>query len=355
MREALLLVGGQGTRLRPLTWTTPKPMLPVAGVPFIAHQLAKLRDAGVEHVILATSYKPEIFAQYFADGAWFDLDIDYVEESEPLGTGGAIRNSSTALRGAADDPIVILNGDVFSGHDLAGQVKQHERTNADVTLHLVQVDDARTYGCVPTNDDGEVLAFLEKMPEPVTNWVNAGAYVFRRSVIDTIPVDAVVSVERETFPGLLATGSRIFAWRENAYWIDVGTPEALVRCSADVVAGRVTSSALPRTSGGVLVADGAVISPTARLRTGTSIASGVTVKEEAVVDESIVMGGASIGASAVVKASVVGHNAVIGAGCRLADSVIGDGATLQDGVELPSGSRVEPDDVIGFERSGLPK
>lgn len=346
MREALLLVGGQGTRLRPLTWTTPKPMLPVAGVPFVAHQLAKLRDAGVEHVILATSYKPEIFAGYFGDGAWLGLDIDYVEESEPLGTGGAIRNSSTALRGAADDPIVILNGDVFSGHDLAGQVTQHERTNADVTLHLVQVDDARAYGCVPTNDDGEVLAFLEKMPEPVTNWINAGAYVFRRSVIDTIPADAVVSVERETFPGLLAAGSRVFAWRESAYWIDVGTPEALVRCSADLVAGRVASSATPPTSGGVLVVDGAVISPTASLRTGTSIGSGAIVKKEAVVDESIVMDGASIGASTVISASVVGHHVKVGDGCRLVGAVIGDGAALQDGVELPAGSRVEPDDVI---------
>ena len=277
MLEALLLVGGQGTRLRPLTLTTPKPMLPVAGVPFLAHQLAKLRDSGVTHVVLATSYKPEIFADYFGDGESLGIEIAYVQETEPLGTGGAIRNASAGLHSASDAPVIILNGDVLSGHDLSGQVAQHQRTGVDVTLHLVEVPDARAYGCVPTDEQGNVTAFLEKMPDPVTRWINAGAYVFRRSVIDTIPAGRVVSVERETFPDLLATGRRIGSWKETAYWIDVGTPQALVQCSADLVQGRVRSSAVPGPAGEFLAASDAIVDQTAVLTGGTSVGPGASI------------------------------------------------------------------------------
>ena len=214
MREAVVLVGGQGTRLRPLTLTTPKPLLPVAGVPFLTHQLAALRRAGVDHVVLATSYRAEVFSETFGDGAALGLELTYLTEDEPLGTGGAIRHASQGLRSAAADPVVVLNGDVLSGHDIAGQVAFHERTDADVTLHLVEVADARAYGCVPSDEDGRVTAFLEKMEHPVTRWINAGAYVFDRAVIDQIPAGRVVSVERETFPGLLAAGGEVRAWRE---------------------------------------------------------------------------------------------------------------------------------------------
>ena len=150
----------------------------------------------------------------------------------------------SGLRSGPDDPVVILNGDVLSGHDLAGQIDFHVSVDADVTLHLVEVADARAYGCVPTDDEDRVSAFLEKMENPVSSWVNAGAYVFRRSVIDAIPPGEVVSVERDTFPSLLASGRDVRAWKETAYWCDVGTPEALVRCSADVVLGVAPSAAL---------------------------------------------------------------------------------------------------------------
>ncbi|MEO8329336.1 MAG: nucleotidyltransferase family protein, partial [Candidatus Nanopelagicales bacterium] len=218
MLEAVLLVGGLGTRLRPLTLTTPKPMLPVAGVPFIAYQFAKLRAAGVEHVVLATSYRPQIFSEYFGDGSDQRLRITYVHEQQPLGTGGAIRNAAAALTGGQDEPIIVLNGDVLSGHDLRGQLLLHQESEAVVTLHLVEVDDARAYGCVPTTPDGQVTGFLEKMPEPVTQWINGGAYVFRRSAVDEIPAGLVVSVERDTFPELLANGAHIHSWKERAYW-----------------------------------------------------------------------------------------------------------------------------------------
>ncbi|MGH3278067.1 MAG: nucleotidyltransferase family protein, partial [Trebonia sp.] len=199
--EAILLVGGKGTRLRPLTLSAPKPLLPTAGVPFLAHQLARAAECGITHVVLATSYRAEMFTEAFGNGAQFGLTIDYVYESEPLGTGGGIRNAAGLLLGRPDDPVVVLNGDILSGHDLPAQVDLHRKKEAAVTLHLVPVDDPARYGSVPTDGGGRVTAFLEKMKNPPTNQINAGCYVFRRSVIDTIPAGQVMSVERETFPG----------------------------------------------------------------------------------------------------------------------------------------------------------
>ena len=345
MQEAVVLVGGLGTRLRPLTLTTPKPMLPVAGVPFIAHQCAKLQAAGVDHVVLATSYRPEIFADYLGDGASLGIRITYVHEREALGTGGAIRNASAALESGANDPVVILNGDVLSGHDLRGQVELHRKTEAAVTLHLVEVADARAYGCVPTDADGRVTAFLEKMPDPVTNWINAGAYVFRRSVIDAIPAGQVISVERDTFPNLLLAASDIRAWQESAYWIDVGTPEAFVRCSADVVLGVAPSNAAsPAGSariGDAMVLLGAEMANDVRLSGGTTIGAGARVGTGTDVDESVVMDAAVVGSSTRVRRSVIGKGAVIGDGCVLDGCVLADGVVVADGTELPPGTRVE--------------
>jgi mannose-1-phosphate guanylyltransferase len=152
--EAVVLVGGQGTRLRPLTIRTPKPMLPVAGVPFLTHQLARARAAGVEHVVLATSYKAEVFVAHFGDGANLGLRIDYVTETEPLGTGGGIRNVADRLESLPDDPVLILNGDVLSGHDLSAQLAAHRDAGAVATLHLVRVPDPRAFGSVVTDAEG---------------------------------------------------------------------------------------------------------------------------------------------------------------------------------------------------------
>ena len=192
--DAVLLVGGQGTRLRPLTISAPKPMLPAAGVPFTAHQLARARDAGVDHVVLATSYRAEVFEEYFGDGSAFGLDLEYVTETVPLGTGGGIRNVADRLRGGPEDPVLIFNGDVLSGVDLTALLERHTSAAAEVTLHLVEVDDPRAFGVVPTDDTGRVTAFLEKLPDPPTNRINAGCYVFRLRVIDAIPSGVCVSV-----------------------------------------------------------------------------------------------------------------------------------------------------------------
>ena len=348
-----MLVGGKGTRLRPLTLSAPKPLLPTAGVPFLAHQLARAAQCGITHVVLATSYRAEMFTEAFGDGAQFGLSLDYVYESMPLGTGGGIHNAASMLHGGGDDPIIVLNGDILSAHDLPAQVDLHRKAEAAVTLHLVPVVDPSAYGCVPTDASGRVTAFLEKTPHPVTSQVNAGCYVFRRSVIDQIPAGTVVSVERETFPALIGADAVVMGYAEDAYWLDVGTPEAFVRGSCDLVLGSMPSPAVPGGCGQSLVLAGARAAVDAELSGGTVIGAHAIVEAGAVVEGSVVFDGALIGAGAVVRHSIVGAGAVIAgtethhdgshvSAAALDGVIIGDGAYVGPGNELTGGLRLWP-------------
>ncbi|MEU8248207.1 NDP-sugar synthase [Nonomuraea sp. NPDC048916] len=340
--EAILLVGGQGTRLRPLTLGTPKPLLPTAGVPFLAHQLARARSFGVRRIVFATSYKASMFEPVFGDGEAFGLSLEYMTEETPLGTGGAIRNAAEALTSAPSDPVLILNGDILSGHDIGDQVRTHLSRDAAVTLHLTEVDDPSRFGCVPTDDDGRVTAFLEKTPNPVTNRINAGCYVFTRSVIDRIPRGEVVSVERETFPGLIESGELVLGYADRTYWLDVGTPAAFVRGSRDLVLGRLGSPALPGPPGEFLALDGAAVSPEAKVHGGSAVGSGVVVEAGAVVSGSVLCDGSVVHAGAIVADSVVGVGARVCSGAVVRDAVIGDGAVVGPGNELQAGVRLWP-------------
>lgn len=348
--DAILLVGGQGSRLRPLTVTTPKPMLPAAGVPFITHQLARARDAGIEHVVLSTSFKAELFEEYFGDGSGLGIDLEYVTETEPLGTGGGIRNVADRLRGGPDDAVVVMNGDVLSGLDMGGLLRRHASSGADVTLYLTRVDDPRAFGLVPTDRQGRVTAFLEKptRPEEIeTDQVNAGCYVFRRSVLERIPPGRPVSVERETFPGLLRDGAVVLGHVDPSYWLDLGTPAAFVKGCTDLVLGRVHSSVLPGGTGESLVLDGATIGEDVGLLAGTVVGAGARIHQRALLDGAVVFDGATIGAGTVVRRSVIGRGAVVGPGCVLVDAVVGDGATVGARCELRAGARVWTGAVLG--------
>ncbi|SDL19637.1 nucleotidyltransferase family protein [Streptomyces indicus] len=343
MTEAILLVGGKGTRLRPLTVNTPKPMVPAAGVPFLTHQLARARAAGVTHIVLATSYLAEVFEPHFGDGADLGLELEYVTEDEPLGTGGAIRNVAPRLRSGPDEPVLIFNGDILTGLDIRALVATHESTGADVSLHLTRVPDPRAYGLVPTDDTGRVTAFLEKPQTPeeiVTDQINAGAYVFRRSLIDTIPAGRPVSVERETFPGLLAEGAHLQGMVDSTYWLDLGTPQAFVRGSADLVLGRAPSPAVPGRCGDRLVLPSARVAPDAKLTGGTVVGEDAVVGSGARISGSTILAGAVVEPGAVVTDSLVGAGARIGARTTLDGAVIGDGAQIGTDNELRAGVRV---------------
>jgi mannose-1-phosphate guanylyltransferase len=337
--EAVLVVGGPGTRLRPLTVHHPKHLLPVAGVPFLAHQIAKLAAAGIDRVVLATSYRASEFEQTFGSGQELGVELVYVTEEEPLGTAGAIRNVASLLRGRAD-PVVALNGDILSGHDITAQVAQHRARRADVTLHLVEVEDPRPFGRVPTDATGLVTAFLEKSPDAVGSQINAGCYVLNRAVIDEIPIGRAVSIERETFPGLLANRRRVMAYTESAYWLDLGTPKSLVQASCDLVRGIAQSPAYDQPPAESRILPGAAVAPSASISRGSTIGRGAEIEAEAVVQGSVVMDSATVGKGASIVDSVVGPAARVGAGTRVRDAVIGDGATIGEACELANGVRV---------------
>lgn len=349
MTEAILLVGGKGTRLRPLTVNTPKPMVPAAGVPFLTHQLARAKAAGVDHIVLATSYLAEVFEPYFGDGSRLGLHLEYVTEVEPLGTGGAIRNVASRLHSGPDEPVLIFNGDILTGLDIRALVGEHDTSGADVSLHLSRVEDPRAYGLVPTDSTGRVTAFLEKPQTPeeiVTDQINAGAYVFRRSVIDTIPTGRPVSVERETFPDLLSSGAHLQGMVDSTYWLDLGTPQAFVRGSADLVMGRAPSPAVPGRRGDRLVLPTAEVAPDAKLTEGTVVCEGARVGEGARVSGSTILADAVIEPGAVITDSLVGTGARVGARTILKDAVVGDGAHVGPDNELQAGIRIWCDTVL---------
>ena len=343
MREAILLVGGQGTRLRPLTIATPKPLLPVAGVPVTVHQIMRARDAGITRIVLGTSYKADVFADQLGDGADLGVEIAYAVEDEPLGTGGAIRNAADLLLSGADDPVMVLNGDVLSGVDYRTLVDGHVQSGAALTLHLTRVDDPTAYGLVPTGDSGRVLAFREKPQTPeeiVTDQINAGCYVFTRSIIDEIPSGRPVSVERETFPQLLERGLLVRGVVDDAYWLDLGTPWDFIKGSADLVRGIAPWEGHEPAE--ALILDGAHVSDQAIVGQGTTVGRGVRIRGDAVVEGSVLLDGCVVESGAHVVGSVIGQRARIGTDAAVVGCVIGDDAIVGSGNELRSGARVWP-------------
>jgi mannose-1-phosphate guanylyltransferase len=337
--DAVILVGGKGTRLRPLTLSAPKSMLPTAGVPFLTHLLSRIAAAGIEHVVLGTSYQSGAFEKEFGDGSQLGLHIEYVTEEHPLGTGGGIANVAGRLR---HDTVMVFNGDVLGGTDLGQLLDYHHTNHADVTLHLVRVSDARAYGCVPT-ENGRVTAFLEKTEDPPTDQINAGCYVFSREIIDRIPRGREVSVEREVFPTLLSDGDvKVYGYVDASYWRDMGTPEDFVRGSADLVRGIAPSPALGGHRGEQLVHDGAAVSPGALLIGGTVVGRGAEIGPGARLDGAVIFDGVRIEAGSVIERSIIGFGARIGPRALIRDGVIGDGADIGARCELLRGARVWP-------------
>lgn len=314
--EAIFLVGGKGTRLHPLTLDTPKPMLKLGGVHFVAHQIGYAKEHGVTRIVMAISYKNEQFLEYLGDGSNFGVEIVHAIEKEPLGTGGAIRNAASFLESASAEPVAILNGDILSAHDMRAQVALHQERDADATLHLIQVPDARPYGSVPTDSSGKILEFVEKSEAPPTNFINAGCYIFTRKLIDEIPADRVVSVERQTFPQLLTNGKVMMAYKSSSYWIDIGTPAAFLKATTDLVTGEFRSPVFRVTEKKVF------LDPLAQIGDGAQVSEGSAV------------GRSKLGANSIVTGSVIGDDVVVGEGATISASIIGNGARIGEGAHL---------------------
>jgi len=263
----------------------------------------------------------ELFEPYFGDGRKFGIKIKYAVEESALGTGGGIRNAAALLEDC--DQVVIFNGDVLSGHDLSAQIQFHINNKADVTLYLTKVADARAYGCVELSADNQVKSFLEKMENPVSNLINAGCYIFNRKIVDQIPANKVVSVERDTFPNLLSSGAKVYGYLDNSYWLDIGNPEALVKASADLITGVITSAATPKHTGDHLIAANAQVSPSAIINLGTVIEPEVVVEGNCQISGSIIGMGAKIGANCKIINSIIAPDTQIEAGIVVISNYLG--------------------------------
>ncbi|MEZ5243857.1 MAG: NDP-sugar synthase [Acidimicrobiales bacterium] len=333
--KAVVLVGGFGTRLRPLTLTTPKQMLPVIDRPMLEHVIRGLGRHGVDEVTLSLGYKEDVFREAYPDATCAGVAVRYAVEPEPLDTAGAVRFAAQAAR--IDETFIVVNGDVFTDLDVGALWARHHEVGAEGTIALTPVDDPSRYGVVPTDDAGRVLGFVEKPPpgEAPTNWINAGTYVLEPSVLERIAPDRRVSIERETFPAIVADGG-LWAVQSEAYWVDAGTPLTYLQVQMDLLDG-VRGEKVRGVAAGASVAAGATVEHSV-VMDGASIADG------AVVRNAVVSTGAAVGADAVIDGSIIGPRAVVGERAEITGlSMIGADVTVDAGATL-TGARVPESD-----------
>ena len=328
--KAVVLVGGFGTRLRPLTLTTPKNLLPVGHVPMVERVVGHLGEHGVTEAVLSLGYKPDTFLDAYPDGTCAGVKLTYAVEDEPLDTAGAIRFAA----GEADitERFVVVNGDVLTDLDVTRLIRFHDASGAEATIALHTVEDPSRYGVVVTDVAGQVEAFIEKpsKEEAPSTAINAGTYVFEPSVLGRIPVGRKVSVERETFPALVADG-RLYALDGGAYWLDAGTPETYLQANLDLLVDGASD-----------VHPDAVVSESAHVERSV-VGAGATIGDGATLTEAIVLPGATVEAGARVHRSVVGPRATIRAGAELLDlTVIGAEVDIEPDARL-TGERVPAD------------
>jgi mannose-1-phosphate guanylyltransferase len=334
--QALILVGGHGTRLRPVTLTLPKPVIPLVDRPFMRYMIDWLARHGVEEVVMACGFLPDRMREVLGDDIPGGPHLRYVEEPEPRGTAGAIKFAEDVL----EDRFFALNGDSLTDLDLTKLRERHEASGARATLGLYPVDDPTSYGLVRRADDGEILEFLEK-PDPDqidTNEVSAGAYMLEKEVLDLIPPGQDVSIEREVFPKLVGNG--LYSKRLEGYWVDIGTPERYLDACWDILERRVESEPGRRVDGdGVFVAadarvaDGATVAGPAFVEGGSSIGAGARIGERAVIGR-----GSSIGDRARVEGSALHPSCTIGADASVVGAILSAGVTVEEGASVPEGS-----------------
>jgi mannose-1-phosphate guanylyltransferase len=354
--QALILAGGEGTRLRPLTSTVPKPVVPLVDRPFIAFMLEWLRGHGVDDVVISCGFMAAGVHNVLGDGSAYGMRLRYVEEPTPLGTGGAVKFAEELL----DERFLMLNGDVLTDIDLTAQLAQHEATGARATLALVPVEDPSAYGLVRRNGDGSVREFLEKpSPDQIdTNLVNAGAYVLHRDVLAGMARGERVSIERDVFPTLVGRG--LYGYEASGYWLDIGTPERYLQATYDILDGAVKTTVTDaydaahlaiangaevagRVVGPALVGSGARVAAGALVTGRSVLGRGVEVAEGAHVDGSVVLDGAIVGPHAQLTHCIVGPGSRLGAHCRLgAGAVLGECVTLGADNQLAAGARLSP-------------
>ncbi len=317
--QAIVLVGGEGTRLRPLTESIPKPALTLVDRPFLAHMVEWLERHGVTEVVLACGFLPEELRATLGEGGRGGVALRYVAEPEPLGTAGAIRFAADALGDALDDRFLALNGDVLTDLDLSSLLAAHGRSGAAATVGLHPVEDAAAFGRVATSPGGEVTEFTEKTGEHAPGEINAGMYVLEREVLDLIPPSAAVSIEREVFPRMVGAG--LHALRLDGYWMDIGTPARYLQASWDILEGAVETGVAP-TGPGLFVAPGADLAPDAVVGPRAVVGPGCAVGAGAELRESVLLDGCVVGEGAVVRGSILAQGVEVAPRAALEGAVV---------------------------------
>jgi len=362
--KAVILVGGEATRLLPLTCNIPKAMVPVLNIPFLEHVIRYLNEHQVRDIILAQGHLQESIESYFGDGSQFGVKLSYTVEDTPLGTAGAVKNAEVYL----DETFLVLNGDIFTDLDITAMIGTHREKKAKATIALTPVDDPTSYGLIETNAESRVTRFLEKpsWSQVTTNMINAGTYVVESEVLSQIPPQVNFSFERNLFPLLLEQGEPIYAYPSAAYWMDIGTPEKYLQLHRDLLSGKSSQyirasgeevliggqshiQAIAEVKGTVVIGDNCSIGGGVKLIGPVVIGAGCTILEDAVIEESIIWRNAWLGRGVKLKSSIVADNCCLNANSIIEDSVLGDRVTVDSGSKLEPGSRIEPGTTVGTD------
>ena len=364
--KAVILVGGEGTRLRPLTFSTPKAMVPILNRPFLEHMLEYLKRHGIDDVILTLCYLPDPIQGYFGDGSGLGLKLSYAMEGSPLGTAGAVKN----VAGRLDETFYAFNGDTFTDIDLTAMLTLHRRRSAKATIALTPVDDPTIYGVVETDAEGRVQRFIEKPSRDAvtTNMINAGAYILEPEVMGQVPDGQNFSFEHGLFPHLLQRGDTVCGYPSEAYWIDIGTPQKYLKLHQDLLSAEIVRPMPGRqVSRGVHAGEGVEIHRSARLKGPLVIGSNCSIGAGASIEGPVAIGeGCTIGAETDIKGTVIWHNTSIGRGASIRGSVIAEhvsigqrstlaaGCVIGNGVSVDSGSKLARDTSVWPQQNPSP-
>jgi len=355
--KAVILVGGEGTRLRPLTCNITKAMVPILNKPFLEHLIGYLKGHGITDIILAMSYLPHGIQGHFGDGARLGVNLSYLIEEEPLGTAGAVKNAERYL----GETFLMLNGDVFTDLDITSVIDFHRERKAAATIAVTPVDDPTAYGLIETGDGGRITRFLEKprREQVTTNMINAGIYVLEPDILARIPLGKNVSIERETFQQLLTQGKPMYAYSSPAYWLDMGTPEKYLCLNHDLLMGKVLSPINASGSGQsqidpsadikapVLIGEGCVIGPGTQVKGPVVLGAECKVEEGATIEGAVLWNNVSVGRKAILRNCIVASHCQIHEGSAVMDNcVLGDRVVVGKNSKLPQGTRIRPDKRI---------
>ncbi len=363
--KGVILAGGQGTRMRPLTYTVAKPMLPLINKPFMEYFILRLKNFGITDIILSTCYLPDAFYEYFGNGKKFGVNIIYVTEDTPLGTCGAVKNVEKYIK---NETFCVFNGDILTGLNLKNMISYHRAKKADITISLVPVEDPTAYGLVPIDKDGRVKEFLEKpsLEELKTNLINAGTYIIEPHILGHVPERENFSFERELFPKVLKLGYKIYGFVSNDYWLDVGTPEKYLAAHIDILDKKVPFTITYKkvypniyigdgtrykkenlTVGPIVIGENTILEDNAKILPFSVIGKNCIICQDATISQSIIFDNAKIGKNSIIRNSIIASNVTIGENVKVeGNSIIGEGTVVEDNNILKNGIRININSVI---------